>query len=148
MKKELGKPIALVTSGNFTYAFSDIGVNPSEASWILPIAETALKYDIINASRPTFQPDRTVTRGEAYAMIMKSVCMLQADELQGSDWQQQMYEVAVREKLTIRDWTAFNASRPILRQELFVLSSRASDWAERTGGCDPKPNYCFLNPTK
>ena len=144
MKKELGKRVPYVSPLQYTYAFSDIGVNPSEASWILPIAETALKYDIINSTRPTFQPDRTVTRGEAYAMIMKSVCMLQPDELQGSDWQKQLHEVAVREKLTIRDWTTFNASRPILRQELFVLSSRASDWAERTGGCDPKPTYCFL----
>ena len=70
MKKELGKAVPLVLPGNYSYAFSDVGQNPNEASWVLPITETALKYGIINSSRPTFQPDRTITRAEAYAMIM------------------------------------------------------------------------------
>jgi hypothetical protein len=148
MKKELGKAVPLVLPGNYSYTFADVGQNPNEASWILPITETALKYGIINSNRSTFQPDRTISRGEAYAMIMKSVCMMKESDLVGSNWQKSLHEIAVREDLTIRDWAAFNTSRPILRQELFVLASRASDWAERTGGCDPKPNYCFLNPTE
>jgi hypothetical protein len=44
----------------------------------------------------------------------------------------------------MRTWDTFEPDRSILRQELFVLASSASDWAERTGGCDPKPEWCFV----
>lgn len=41
------------------------------------IIETALKYGIITSSRDIFRPEDTITRAEAYAMIMESVCMTQ-----------------------------------------------------------------------
>jgi len=115
-----------------------------QASWIQPIAETALKYGIISKERMLFEPDRDVTRAEAYAMIMNSVCMALDTDTAETDWRVSMYNRANQEGLTTRTWDTFEPNRSILRQELFLLASKASDWAERTGGCDPKPEYCFL----
>lgn len=43
---------------------------------------------------------------------------------------------------TSRTFATFDPDAPILRQELFVLMTRAADWAERTGGCEPKLAAC------
>lgn len=59
-------------------------------------------------------------------------------------WQKNIHEKAYQNGLTIHSWSAFHANEPLLKQELYTLASRASDWAERTGGCNPKPKYCFV----
>jgi len=141
MKKIEGKHIPLVTPENYKNLYTDIGIG--EVSWIQPIVETALKYRIITKERTTFEPDRDVTRAEAYAMIMQSVCMTPSKNSTHT-WQQNIFTRAKKEGLTIKTWDTYEPERPILRQELFLIASRASDWAERTGGCDPKPEYCFL----
>jgi hypothetical protein len=74
---------------------------------------------------------------------MKSVCM-DIPNLEGRTWQQSLFEKAHNEWLTSKSWSTFEPNRAILRQEIFKIASRAADWAERTGGCDPKPEYCFL----
>ena len=78
-----------------------------------------------------FYPDQDISRSEAYAMIMSATCM----DTSGSspDWQRNVYNVASAHGMTIREWSTFAPNAPILRQELFVLASRAADWAERTG---------------
>lgn len=76
MKKINGGNVALAQPDEYRNIYSDIGKNPNEAKWIQPIVETALKYGIVSETRKLFEPDRQVTRAEAYAMIMDSVCML------------------------------------------------------------------------
>lgn len=142
MKKVNGENIALAQPDEYRNSYSDIGKNPNEAKWIQPIVETALKYGIVSGTRKFFEPDRQVTRAEAYAMIMDSVCML--SHTTWSNWQKSLYDRAVWEKLTGRTWEKFEPNTPMLRQELFSLSSRVVEWAERTGWCDPKPEYCFV----
>ena len=90
-----------------------------------------------------FEGDRAVTRSEAYAMVMKSVC-IDVTNKDASDWRRHVHALALEKGLTVKTWDSFSPNRPILRQELFALASRAADWAERTGGCDPKPEYCFV----
>ena len=142
MKKDHGESVPLVTETEYLNLFSDVGFSPDEASWIHPVIETALKYGIITQTHSTFEPERATTRAEAYGMIMKSVCMdATADS---SNWQENLYDRASQEGLTTRSWNTFSPDATITKQELFTLASRASDWAERTGGCDPKPEYCFL----
>ncbi len=143
MKKIGGENISLVTPNEYKNIYTDIG--QVRESWIQPLTETALKYGIISDSRTIFEPERHVTRAEAYAMIMNSVCMLPTREtIAGKTWQEHIYERAKIDELTSKTWETFESERPILRQELFLLASKVSDWAERTGGCDPKPEYCFL----
>jgi hypothetical protein len=73
MKRENGTSVPFIKSEEYKNIYYDIG--RGEASWIQPVVETALKYGIISAERKIFEPDRDVTRAEAYVMIMKSVCM-------------------------------------------------------------------------
>lgn len=77
-------------------------------------------------------------------MVMNSVCMVSPSGVNGTKWQKNIYDVANRNGLTSKAWNIFEPDRAILRQEFFTIASRASDWAERTGGCDPKPKWCFL----
>lgn len=39
------------------------------------MAETALFYNIISPDRKTLEPERNITRAEAYAVITKAICM-------------------------------------------------------------------------
>jgi len=150
MKKIQGQHIDFIPPSDYLNIYQDIG-QANQADWIQPVAETALKYGIISKERTTFEPDRDVTRAEAYAMIMNSVCMTidtkdttNTTDTKNTDWRLSMYNRANQEGLTSKTWDTFEPNRSILRQELFLLASKASDWAERTGGCDPKPEYCFL----
>ncbi|MEI6553783.1 MAG: S-layer homology domain-containing protein [bacterium] len=142
MKKVLGKNVDFIKPVEYLNVYQDIGL-PNQASWIQPVVETALHYGILSKDRTMFEPDRDVTRSEAFAMIMNSVCMASTQTVQ-TDWEESLYHRAKEEGLTNKTWETFEPNRPILRQELFLLASKAADWAERTGGCDPKPAYCFL----
>lgn len=94
MKKIAGKYIPLVIPENYKNLYTDIGIG--EASWIQPIVETALRYGIITKERTTFEPDRDVTRAEAYAMIMQSVCMTPSRRV-GQTWQYNIFGRAQQE---------------------------------------------------
>ena len=94
--------------------------------------ESALTYQIITPNNRQFRPNDTILRSEAYAMIMASVCMYPTGPSQDS-WEKKLYDAAYSHGFTIRNWDNFEAKRPILQQELFVLASHAADWAERTG---------------
>lgn len=134
----------MVDTLNYSGIFTDISATLSDP-WIQPVVETALKYHLITGEHSMFAPDRDVTRAEAFAMIMSSVCMSK-ERVQsfGETWQEELYFRASETGLTVRDWSDFQPNTSILRQELFAISARAADWAERTGGCDPKPTYCFV----
>lgn len=90
-----------------------------------------------------------MTRSEALAMMMASVCMPLAkmDKQDPSvSWQKNIYQVAYDNGITQKSWERFYPESPLKHSEMAVIASRLADWAERTGGCDPKPEYCFLTP--
>jgi hypothetical protein len=124
--------------------YTDVGHDNESDTWISPVVATALKYGLITNKRFTFEPERDVTRAEAFSMIMKSVCMMPIGDNLNANWQENVYTIAARNGITIRDWSSFSANTPILRSELVTIASRAADWAERTGGCDPKPEWCMV----
>lgn len=140
MLKKDGKPIDRISSDNYKNHFTDIGINGQD-TWIQSVVETALANNIITDARDTFQPENSVTRAEAYAMIMASVCM--KPESSGTTWQENIYTAAESAGLTTRTWATFESESAIMRQDLFVVASRAADWAEKTGGCNPKPAECI-----
>jgi hypothetical protein len=138
MKRIEGKNISLVQDlSEVQSTYSDVGTESDSAAWIAPVVATALKYGMVTSKRSVFEPERSVTRAEAFAMIMKSVCMLPVMENTSANWQENVYATAARNGVTIRDTSTFAPNAPILRSELVTISSRTADWAERTGGCDP-----------
>lgn len=147
MRKTRGVPVGFISPEKYKNIYRDIdntmGVLLNQASWIQPVAETALSYGIISSDRGIFEPDRNMTRAEAFAVITGSICAT-TDTRESELWQQRIHRLARANDLTSRDWNNFEPEKPITRQELFILASRASDLAERTGGCDPKPEVCFL----
>lgn len=121
--------------------FTDIGI-PGQAEWIMPVVQIGLYYKIISPNRSIFEPEKEVTRAEAYAMIMSAVCLYPTSENENS-WQKNIHITAKNAWLTSQDWETFESERYILRQEIFVLASRAADWAEKTGGCAAKNIECL-----
>lgn len=95
MKKVAGKHVDLVEPQDYLNIYTDIGL-PSQAPWIQPVAETALKYGIVSKQRTTFEPDRDVTRAEAFAMIMNTVCMV-SNQTNTDDWRVGILERARQE---------------------------------------------------
>ena len=142
MKRNKGEDVGLVSPQKYTKIYSDIDY--TSTSWLPGTIETGLAYDLISKERETFEQNRSVTRSETYAMIMKSVCMLGHTSSSLVDWQYNVYNIASSNGLTIRSWSDFEPNREILTQEIFVLASRAADWAEKTGGCNPLPKQCLL----
>lgn len=144
MKRVLGNSVPLVSDYSLLKStYDDVSVNDS-AYWIPPTVATALKYNLITKNRHIFEAERSITRAEAFSIIMKSVCALPNRENTSPDWQKNVYTVAVANDITVRSWSNFSPDTPIIRSELITIASQAIDWAERTGGCDPKPDYCFL----
>jgi hypothetical protein len=140
MKKSQGKPISLVPQNRYSYHYDDVGQALIHTDWVPWVVETALANSMISSERKLFEPDRNITRAETYAMIMNAVCM-ETDTTE-TKWQKNIHITALKNGLTKREWTDFDSESPILRQELMVLASRAADWAEYSGGCDPKPAVC------
>lgn len=55
-------------------------------------------------------------------------------------WQRNIFNAAKQNNITTRSWEDFEADKPVLRQEIFVIASRLADWADMTGGCG-NPKY-------
>lgn len=64
-----------------------------------------------------------MTRGEAFGLIMKSICMDPNESIQ-STWDEKIYEVALYNNLTQKAWEDFDTSALIDRGELFVLVAK------------------------
>mgnify|MGYP000738767927 CR=1 FL=1 len=147
MRKTQGQSVSFIEPDKYQNIYTDIDSTMrtllSQADWIQPVAETALYYNIISQDRTIFEPDRDITRAEAYSVITKAICVT-TDAKSGETWQQAIHRLAQENNLTIHTWDTFEPERSITRQELFTIASKAADLAERTGGCDPKPEKCFV----
>lgn len=86
---------------------------------------------MVSTENTLFRPDDYSTRAEAFAMMMKAVCM-NPDESQYPTWQERVYDTARKNNITIRSWRDFEAHKTILRQELFVLASKLDVWKDVT----------------
>lgn len=111
--------------------FLDIGLK-DEPLWILQTVEKGIMFDLITTKNSLFRPDDNVTRAEAFAMLMKSVCM-DPSENSSLPWEQKVYNAAKRNGITVRSWQDFLPRAPILRQDSFVISTKLDQWVESTG---------------
>lgn len=142
MKRVDRVPVATVSESAYQRAFTDVGID-GQPSWITPVVETALAHGLISSKNTVFRPTQSVTRAEAYAMMMKSVCVpaLPLDQ-KSNDWQKDIYTQAKQLGFTTREWSTFRPNRAVYRGEIFTFASRIADWAETTGGCTPRPAEC------
>lgn len=69
-------------------------------------------------------------------MLMKAICM-NPDDSRYPTWQERIYATAKQYNLTTRNWRNFEPSSPVLRQELFVITTKIDLWRDYTGGCTP-----------
>lgn len=144
MRKNQGERVELISDlSTLHMTYADVADKKQKERSFSPILATALRYGIISPKRIFFEADKSINRAEAFAMIMKSVCMLPLQEYDNVEWQKNVHQVATENTITERSWSDFRSDEPILRSELLVIASRAMEWAERTGGCNPKPAYCF-----
>ena len=118
---------------DYQHLFSDI---PDDATNPLqPIVEAGLEYSLITPKNSRFEPQKRISRAEAYSMILKSVCFPLGD---GADWKTVLYDPLKKASIINIAWENFKPNQLILRRELFSIASHASDWANTTGGCMPQ----------
>lgn len=91
---------------------------------------------LISTENNLFRPDDNITRAEAFGMLMKSICMDPGESVYPT-WEERVYATAKKYNLTTRDWHKFQPQNPILRQELFVITTKLDLWRDSTGGCTP-----------
>jgi len=114
-----------------------------EPDWSCQVIERARDYDIISPNRTHARPARVMTRAEAFAILMKSVCVdvegvdtMTYPEVMTLDWQKRVIWQAMRHGFTLRDEYTFEENRPMLMQELYTVASRVTQWARVNGGCE------------
>ncbi len=101
------------------------------------IAEKAQTAGIISKERETFEPERPVTRIEAYAIFMKSICV--APETNENNWQKLIIKKAIELGLTTRTIENFRPNRPISTSEMFALAQKIGQWkANNPNSCQNK----------
>jgi len=139
-KELLGVAVKIALNGKDTIQikpskthFKDIG-KKWQAEWISQTVDKGITLGIISTDNVLFRPDADVTRAEAFAMLMKWVCM-DPSQSNYSTWEQRVYDVAQKNGITVKSWTEFKPQEPILRQELFVIATRLDAWRNTTGGC-------------
>lgn len=66
------KPV--VAEKDYTNHFQDVDVK-NQPTWLKQIVETGLAQKLITSANIDFRPESDVSRSEAFAMIMSSVCL-------------------------------------------------------------------------
>ncbi len=130
------------------FHFFDIGLDWQPA-WIAETVHKGVILWLVSTDNTLFRPEDHSTRAEAFAMMMKAVCM-NPDASQYPTWEERVYDTARKNNITIRTWKDFEAHKTILRQELFVLAGKLDVWKDVTWGCTPlkqkKPIPAILMP--
>ncbi len=98
------------------------------------VAEKSQAAGLISQERTTFRPTRSVTRVEAYAIFMKSICV--APETNENNWQKLIIKKAIELGLTTRTIENFRPNRPISTSEMFALAQKIGQWKTNN------PNSC------
>ncbi len=94
------------------------GVSP----WTCQFAERSQEAGLISGSRSTFRPLDSVTRAEAYAILLKSACIV--PNITPDNWQIGVIESAMEYGLTVRDIESFAPNRAIQAPEVYTIASR------------------------
>lgn len=101
------------------------------------VAEKAQFAGLISQERTTFHPTRSVTRVEAYAIFMKSICV--APETNENNWQKLIIKKAIELGFTTRTIDTFRPNRTISTPEMFALAQKIGEWKKNNpDSCENK----------
>jgi hypothetical protein len=64
-------------------------------SWVCEVAEKANIADLITSANKSFRPLDTMSRAEAYAVLLKSICITL--DTSSTNWQTNVAKTAIRE---------------------------------------------------
>lgn len=96
--------------------YSDIGLEPGHACQVV---EKAADNNLITRANSLFRPYDTISRAEAYAILMKSICIVPDNS--SSDWQTNIAQKAREHGFTVRTSDTFEPERPLLVREMFAI---------------------------
>lgn len=97
------------------------------------VVQTGLDNNLIFPNNGAFEPTKNISRIEAYALLMRGVCMKPDD---GQDMARAIHQKALQNGITTKQWARFRANSAITRNEVFIVASQLADWADKNGGCD------------
>jgi subtilisin family serine protease len=108
--------------------YVDIGLTPSYACQVI---EEAAKKQLITRANTLFRPSDTLSRAEAYAILMKSICIV--PDGSSPDWQTNIARKAREHGFTVRDSETFEPERPLLVSEMYAIVSQMVKYREKEG---------------
>jgi hypothetical protein len=124
--------------GNYECQGSHTDTERGVGSWVCEAAEKAQIAGLISSTNTKFRPLDTMTRAEAYSVLMKSICV--HPETDYKNWQTEVAKAAREYGLTDRTVATFEPNRLISRQELYVLTARLAQYKEENPNtCEPLP---------
>lgn len=98
------------------------------------VIQTGLDNGLIFPNNGAFEPTKKIPRIEAYALLMRGVCMYPVEG--EDDMARAIHQKAIQENITTKQWARFRPYSGITRNEVFILASALADWADKNGGCD------------
>ncbi len=123
-------PKSAATEYDNTYTDITLQGNSQET---VSVIQTGLVNNLIYPNNGAFEPTKQISRIEAYALLMRGVCM-QPEE--SSDIARAIHQKALQNAITTKQWARFRAYSSITRNEVYILASQLADWADKNGGCD------------
>lgn len=107
--------------------------------WVCEAAEKAQIAELISTTNTKFRPKDTMTRAEAYSVLMKSICVHPDTDYR--NWQTKVAQEAKELGFTVRSVSTFEPNKLILRQELYALAARIAEYKDENGDeCDDLPD--------
>jgi len=112
--------------------YTDITLTRENVDMVETI-QTGLDHNLISPTYGPFEPKKNISRIEAYALLMRSVCM---EPEKTESPARSIHQKAYQEGITTKSWARFRPDTMITRSEVFILASQLADWADKNGGCD------------
>ncbi len=73
-----------------------------------------------------FNPTKTVSRIEAYSIMMKSVCI--HPETTPDNWKTEVIKKAMQLGFTVRNLETFQPDRPLTNAEMFTIAGQVNNY--------------------
>lgn len=109
-----------------SYTDTERGVD----SWVCEASEKAQIAGLISSTNTRFRPLDTMTRAEAYSVLMKSICV--HPDTNSTNWQRKVAREAYELGFTVRKTlSTFEPNKLILRQELYALAARIAEYKDK-----------------
>jgi len=102
-------------------------------SYTCQVAEKAQAEKIISQTNKQFNPLKSVSRIEAYSVMMKSICVHPVTN--ALNWETKVIKKAMELRFTVRTLDTFEPDRALTMQEMYILTQRLNDYAKKNTTC-------------